>query len=230
MASADSSPPVSPPPASGTAPADPHAASTRLLTQRIDHLEQENRKLKRQGMMVLVITAILLGIGVALVVTAARHGMPGFVPDVVEAKEFMMRDGDGRVRGRWGTDENGAIQFVLQNHESATSIKLNLLDDGSSGLTFTDSVGTPRLVVAVLPDHTVNLVLGDQRGVARTVLGLNPNGSTSLVFADQGGTTRAGIGVDSRGRSMLSVGPEPATPAEEPVDTAPAAPPPARRR
>jgi hypothetical protein len=146
--------------------------------------------------------------------------MPGFVPDVVEAREFLLRDSEGRVRGAWGSDQDGAIRFVLQGDQSNTSIKLNLLADGSSGLTFTDSAGTPRLVVALLPDNTVNLVLGDQRGVARTVLGLNPNGGSTLVFADQGGTTRTGIGVDNRGRSMLSVGQESGVVEEERADTA----------
>ncbi|HEX9892506.1 MAG TPA: hypothetical protein VGA78_01225, partial [Gemmatimonadales bacterium] len=204
----------------GAPAAEPSPAASRAMMHRLDRLEHENRKLRRQGTTMLVVTAILLGVGVALVVTAARHGMPGFVPDVVEAKEFLLRDSEGRVRGAWGSDQDGAIRLVLQGDQSNTSIKLNLLADGSSGLTFTDSAGTPRLVVALLPDNTVNLVLGDQRGVARTVLGLNPNGGSTLVFADQGGTTRTGIGVDNRGRSMLSVGQESGVVEEERADTA----------
>ena len=175
------------------------------MAQRIDALEEANRKLKRQGTLLVVITAILLGIGVALVVTAARRGMPGLVPDVVESKEFVLRDKDGRVRGVWGSDDQGAIRLVLQAHQTQSSIKLNLLDDGSSGLTFSDSTGTARMVLAVLPDQTVNAVLADSRGVARTILGLNPNGGSTLAFADGGGTMRSGIGVDSRGRPMLSI-------------------------
>lgn len=208
---------------------DPSNAAARALLHRVEALEAENQKLKRRGMMVLVLTAVLLGIGMALVVTAARHGMPGFVPDIVESKEFVLRDAEGRVRGAWGSDDEGAIRLVLQDHRNGTSIKLNLLDDGSSGLTFSDSAGTPRLVLAVLPDETVNFVMGDGRGVARTVLGLNPNGGSTLVFADPGGTTRTAVGIDNRGRAMISAGPEPTVYEEEPVDTAPARPP-ARRR
>jgi len=106
--------------------------------QRLDTLEGENRKLRRQGTILMVVTAALLGLGVALVVTAARHGMPGFVPDVVESHEFVLRDSQGRVRGVWGSDDQGAIRLVLQDYRNKTSIKLNLLDDGSSGLTFSD--------------------------------------------------------------------------------------------
>ena len=175
------------------------------MAQRLDALEEANRKLKRQGTLLVVITAVLLGIGVALVVTAARRGMPGFVPASVESREFILRDKDGRVRGVWGSDDQGAIRLVLQDHASRSSIKLNLLDDGSSGLTFSDSAGTARMVLAVLPDQTVNAVLIDNRGVARTILGLNPNGGSTLAFADGGGTMRSGIGVDSRGRPLLSI-------------------------
>lgn len=194
-----------------TTPSEPTPATTdstaasRAFIQRIDALEEANRKLKRQGTLLLVVTAVLLGIGVALVVTAARRGMPGLVPDVVESHEFVLRDKAGRVRGVWGSDDQGAIRLVLQDHQSRSSIKLNLLDDGSSGLTFSDSAGTPRMVLAVLPDQTVNTVLIDSRGIARTILGLNPNGGSTLAFADGGGTMRSGIGVDSRGRPMLSI-------------------------
>jgi hypothetical protein len=166
--------------------------------------------------MTLVVTAVLLGIGAALVWTAARHGMPGFVPQVVESREFVLRDREGRVRGAWGEDDQGAIRLVLQDARNQTSIKLNLLEDGSSGLTFADSTGNARLIVAVLPDETVNLVFADRRGVARTVLGLNGKGGSTLVFGDDGGTTRSAIGVDNRGRPVLTMGPG-ETPAEEEV-------------
>jgi hypothetical protein len=173
---------------------------------RITALEWENRRLRRLATWVLVIVAVLLGLGAALVVTAARRGMPGFVPEVVEAREFVLRDREGRVRGAWGQDDQGAIRFVLQDAQSQMSVKLNLLDDGTSGLTLSDSTGNPRLLVALLPDETVNVVFADGRGITRTVLGLARNGASTLIFGDGSGHTRAGIGVDGRGRPMLTTG------------------------
>src|SRR5512139_2358623 len=215
--------PQPPTPPSATPAAPVLSPAEHQLVRRIESLEQENRRLKRLSQMTLVVTAVLLGIGAALVWTAARHGMPGFVPQVVESREFVLRDREGRVRGVWGQDEQGSIRFVLQEAGSQTSIKLNLLPDGSSGLTFADSTGNARLIVAVLPDETVNLVFADGRGVARTVLGLNGKGGSTLVFGDGGGTTRTAIGVDNRGRPVFATG-EVAAPAEEAVDTT-AAPP-----
>lgn len=185
--------------------AEPSPAGAKALLHRVDALETDNRKLRRHGRVLMVVTAVLLGLGIALVMTAARHGMPGFVPDVVEAREFLLRDSNGRVRGAWGSDDAGAIRLVLQSERSGSNIKLSLLQDGSSGLTFSDSAGTARMVLAVLPDHTVNVVFGDERGVARTVFGLSPDGGSTLVFADRGGSTKSALGVDSRGRPVLSL-------------------------
>jgi hypothetical protein len=201
--------------------------------RRLDALDRELRRLRRQSLGTLLATAILLGLAAALVVTAARHGMPGFVPEVVESREFVLRDAEGRVRGAWGQDDAGAIRLVLQDRRSATSVKLNLLDDGSAGLTFADSSGQPRLVLALLPDATASLVFADRRGLTRTVLSFHPSGASTLVFADAGGTTRSGIGVDHRGRASLTVqgltDVEPA-PADSAEETSPAPRPERRRR
>lgn len=181
---------------------DTHSAS---VVQQVVSLRAETARLRRLTMFALIVGAILLGAATALVVTAARHGMPGFVPDIVESKEFVLRDREGRVRGVWGSDDEGAIRLVLQDAASATSVKLNLLDDGSAGLTFADSAGNARLVVALLPDETTTLLFADGSGYTRTVLSLAPSGASTLIFADQGGNTQSAIGVDGRGRSMLTV-------------------------
>jgi hypothetical protein len=199
--------------ASVSAPASTGAVSE--LIRRLEALEGENSRLRRQGIITLVITAVLVGLAASIIVTAARHGMPGLVPAVVEAREFVLRDRDGQVRGAWGQDDQGAIRLVLQDHLNKTSIKLNLLEDGSSGLTFSDSTGNSRLIMAVLPDETANLVFADRSGIARTVLGLSAKGGSTLLFADGGGVTRSGIGVDNRGRSMFTTSGAAETPGSE---------------
>lgn len=177
---------------------------------RLDRAEREIRRLRRLVVGTLLAVAALLGVASAIVVVAARRGMPGFLPLVVESREFMLRDADGRIRGAWGFDDEGSVRLVLQDHRTRTSVKLNLLDDGATGLTFADSAGNPRLVVGVLPDQTANLVFGDARGITRTVLGLNRDGSSTLIFADKRGQTRTAFGVDSQGRPMVSSEPLPA--------------------
>ena len=191
------------PPTSASPSASPQALID--LRVRVEYLERDNRRLRRLSIGSLGVTAVLLGLATALVVTAARHGMPGFIPDVVEAKEFLLRDANGRVRGAWGFDDLGAARLALQDDATSRSVKLNLLEDGTAGLTFADSAGTPRMVVALLPDGTASLVFADGRGLTRTVLTLSPNGASTLIFADPGGNARSGIGIDSRGRAMFTV-------------------------
>jgi hypothetical protein len=211
-------PPDQTPSPESTSSSAPSPGTMHELLRRLALLEENNRKLRRQSMGTLIVTAILLGAAASLTYTAARHGLPGFVPDIVEAREFVLRDHEGRVRGAWGEDDQGSIRLVLQEAGSQASIKLNLLRDGSSGLTLADSAGNARMVIAVLPDQTTNLVFADGRGVARTVLGLTPRSGSSLVFADGGGTTRTAIGVDGRGAAMFSTGAVD-TPDEEVVDS-----------
>ena len=177
----------------------------RPLTERLETVERENRRLRRLGLMMIIGIGVLLGLTSAIMVIAARHGMPGMVPQVAEARKFLLRDRDGRIRGTWGTNEEGMAQLLLQDTTGRTRMRFSVLEDGSSGLAFVDSVNNARIVVGILPDESANIVLADQGGKTRAVLGIAPNGSTTLVFADRGGATKAGIGVDTRGLGTLNL-------------------------
>jgi hypothetical protein len=126
------------------------------------------------------------------------------VKDVVESREYRLRDRDGKVRGAWGFAEDGAIRLVLQSPDDQRALRLHLLPDGSAGVTFNDSAGSARVVLGLLEDGTSTLVFADQRGTARTVYSFTPNGASSVIFADKGGTTRAVLGVDPRGNTLMS--------------------------
>jgi hypothetical protein len=109
------------------------------------------------------------------------------------------------VRGAWGAADEGSLRLSLQASGSRAGVSLTTLKGGASGLTFTDSVGKSRGVLALLPDETMALTFGDRNGTTRSALGLNPEGSATLVFADRTGATRAGLGVDSRGVGTFTV-------------------------
>ena len=78
----------------------------RGLTIRIEEQARENRRLRRLWMGTVVVGALLLGLATALVIVSARHGLPGTVADVVEARQFLLRDANGAVRGTWGAAAN----------------------------------------------------------------------------------------------------------------------------
>lgn len=176
----------------------------RALLTRLEALEKTEERLKRQSLLNLVGLAVLLGGAAAMFFFAARRGMPGSVASVVEAREYRLRDQEGKIRGAWGFAEDGAIRFVLQNGENQRALRLNLLPDGSAGVTFADSAGANRVVLGLLNDGTASLVFGDGKGTSRSVYSLSPSGASSVIFADRDGVTRSGLGVDSRGRTLFA--------------------------
>ncbi len=202
------------------APDSPRAQAERAipLTRRLETVERDNRRLRRLGLMMLVGVGILLGLTTAIIVVASRHGLPGTVPQVAEARKFLLRDREGRIRGVWGTNEDGAAQLQIQDNAGRTRMRFTVQPDGASGLAFVDSANSSRIVVGILPDESANVVLADQGGKTRAVLGISPNGATTLVFADRGGVTKAGIGVDTRGLGTLNLVDRPGSQPEEAPD------------
>jgi hypothetical protein len=174
------------------------------IAHRLDQLERDNRRLRRYATSMLLVVAMVLGLGAALIWYSVRSGLPGS-PDTVSARQFVLRDGDGNVRGAWGLGEDEAVRLVLSDATGRQRVRLSLLQDGSAGLSFADSADRKLAVLGILPDHTTNLALTDPAGIPRAVLGVSSNGSSNLVFADQSGATRAGLGVDSRGLGTFTL-------------------------
>lgn len=177
----------------------------RGVNARVETLERESRRLHRLWMTTVIGLAVLLGLATALVIVSARHGFPGTVADVIEARQFLIRDANGEVRGAWGINSDGSLRLALQAPGSKAGVTLTSLKGGASGLTFSDTSGRSRGVLGILPDETISLTFGDQNGTTRSALGLNPEGSATLVFADRAGGTRAGLGVDSRGAGTFTL-------------------------
>ena len=134
------------------------------LTLRIEELARENRRLRRLWMGTVVSGALLLGLATALVIVTAQHGLPGTIANVIEAKQFVLRDGQGNIRGSWSTSENGSMRLSLQAPKSKAGLSLAALADGASGITVRDSAGRSRAVVGLLPDQTVSLLFADENG------------------------------------------------------------------
>ena len=186
---------------------DPTPAQLRAeaaIVHRLDALERDNRRLRRYGVTMLVVLATFLGVGASLLYFSGAYGLPGS-PQMVAARQFLLRDARGMIRGTWGTAEDGSVRLALSDDRGRQRIRLSLLEDGSAGLTFADTADRKLAVLGLLPDHTTTLALTDPAGVPRMVLGVAANGSSNLVFADHSGTTRAGLGVDSRGLGTFTL-------------------------
>src|SRR3954471_18670952 len=101
------------------------------MAGRLEELEDDNRRLRRLTAMMGVGMAMLLGLGVALLVFSARYGLPGTTASEVAAKQFTLRDPQGRVRGVWGSGSDGSTRLVMQDPAGRPRVKLTLLGDGS---------------------------------------------------------------------------------------------------
>jgi hypothetical protein len=176
-----------------------------VFLHRLEALERENRRLRRYSAYAFVGLAILLGLIVAMVWVSGRQGAPGTVADQVAARQFVLRDKTGAIRGAWGLGEDGAVRLVLQDPGGRPRVKVSLLQDGTAGVSFADSGGRPRAVFALLPDQTGSVAFADDGGKTRSVLGISPDGSANIVFADRAGSTRAGLGVDAQGHSTFTL-------------------------
>jgi hypothetical protein len=185
-------------------PATAHIRAEAAIGHRLDALERDNRRLRRYGVTMLVVLAGFLGVGASLLYFSGAYGLPGS-PQMVAARQFLLRDARGTIRGTWGTAEDGSVRLALSDDRGRQRIRLSLLEDGSAGLTFADTADRKLAVLGLLPDQTTTLALTDPAGVPRMVLGVAANGSSNLVFADHSGTTRAGLGVDSRGLGTFTL-------------------------
>ena len=180
-------------------------AGMRAAMHRLAELERDASRSRRLSLTSLVLVGIILGLAAALVYISAKRGMPGTVNSVVESRQYVLRDVEGRVRGIWGSAEDGTIRLVLRDASGRSMVRLNLLPDGASGITFADSGEHSRIVLGVLEDETSTLVLADGSGRARAVLGLSPDGSSTLVFADTLGVSRSGLGIDANGGATATL-------------------------
>lgn len=174
-----------------------------VLGRRLDDLERDNRQLRSRS------TMLMLGMTAALTLAAGTliYAVTGDrrVADVVHARQFVLHDPDGVVRGTLGLTPEGGARLVLRDRQGSERLRLSLLADGSPGASFVDAEGRSRIVMGLLPDETANLVFADRFGRTRAVFGLMPDESSTLVFADQNGETRVGLGIDPRGGAGLTV-------------------------
>jgi hypothetical protein len=201
----------------------------QVLHARLDEIERENRRLRRFGTTMLMGIAVLLGVTVAVFLYSGSLGAG--VPENIAARQFTIRDGKGVNRGTWGVGADGTVRFLLSDLMGRPRVRVSLLPDGSSGVSFADSADRKLLVLGMLPDQSTSFVMSDRSGVPRVVLGMAGNGSANLVFADREGATKAGLGVDGRGQGAFTLADrgsgqpaavevDPDT-ADEPVDSQP---------
>lgn len=192
-----------------------------VVLQRLRHVEAINKRLRFIVASFVVVNLLLLVGGLVLVFILNRGGRPAWAAQSVSARQFVLTDAAGRVRGTWGVAPNGTVRFLLKDSALTERLQLSVLKDGGSpGLSLSDESGNPRVALALNPDETSTLVFADRQGLARAVLGLSGD-AASLVFADKVGATKAGLGIDASGQPNLIMSDSGTASEEEAPSTAP---------
>lgn len=183
-----------------------------IVFQRLDDVETTHRRMRwlltSAGFMVLLLVAA----AGTILYTSMRAGILGAGPHSISAREFVLADAEGTVRGIWTLTDEGAVRLLLHDSNGVPRVKLAVVEGGAPGLSLTDEVGRSRIVLGLLPDETSTLVFADQRGEARAVLGLSIDEAARLIFADREGVVRAGLGVAANGAANLTLDDEMASP------------------
>ncbi len=159
------------------------------LTQRLDRLERENRRLKVAGTIVFL---VLVAVG------AMGQVLPKAVPKVVEAERFVLRDARGKMLATLGTDG-----LVLADQNGKFRAALGVGTDGSASLIFDDQNEKPRVTLGVLDDGTPHLALLDQNEKPRLALAVGTDGTPHLALFDQNKKPRLALDVGTSGPSVV---------------------------
>lgn len=170
-----------------------------VLGRRMEHLERENERLRRRGIVLWLVIASAVGLSIATLLLVAARGRPERVAEAVQAHRFVLRSPADVERGIWEMDDDGAVRLVLRDDAGRERMRLMLLADGSPGVTLSDDRGRTRVVLGYLPDGATNLAMADASGRTRAVLGLSARGEGSLLMTDREGTTRALLALDPSG-------------------------------
>ncbi len=166
------------------------------LEARLAKLERQNRRLKRLGLLFLLIA------GAGFLLAQAPRKPPSAAPgaatpaaayDTLVVHRLELRDKAGKLRGVWsGSDE--APGLALYDPAGETRALLSLSVHGPS-FSLWDAAGKPRAELTVTT-RGPDLLLSDAAGKTRAALNVTPRGP-SLWLLDTAEKTRISLGLDT---------------------------------
>lgn len=154
-------------------------SSIEAMVRRLERVERENRRLKGVGAVAILGLAAGVLMGPATAGTDAR---------VVEAEQFVLRDGEGKARA-WLNVSEGSVNLALADKDEKSRALMYVLDDGTAGFALRDKESTRRAGLYVLADGSPALSLAGKEGRMRAKLAVLPSGSHGLILATKDGRT-----------------------------------------
>jgi hypothetical protein len=166
----------------GETPMDSEVSDLYMMTQRLEKLERQNRKLMQAGVLALAILFSLVWMG-----QAPRKPRP------IEADRFTLKDSTGKKRAELMMEETGP-GLVLYDVSGKRIGRFGAVNTGA-GLSLQSVEGGARLSL-VSQDEGPYVLMFDSTGKFRTEMGASQRGPY-LLFHDTNGSPRAALALDN---------------------------------
>jgi hypothetical protein len=153
------------------------------LEERLQELQHSNRRLR------MTILALAL-VGGALITMAQASPNNS---EIVEARQFVLRDANGNVRAVLGSAPDGAVGLNLDDSSGRTRLTLDVDYAGSPGLDLFDQNGKRRAILALGQRGDPGAGLYDTGGKLRTSLDIPGANTPGLAFYHEGGEPAWGV-------------------------------------
>jgi hypothetical protein len=171
----------------------PQSSDGSGITERLDRLERENRRLKRLGLASLAVMGSVLVMGQS---PAKR---------ILEANEFILRDASGSVRATLKMDKGEPLLTLLDSHGK--------VEAGPEQIEFEDSNGTNRALLGshsaiyyqqvegktVITDQGPGLLLSGPDGRTRVDLRGMADGAEFLLYGQNSANSTKQVYLSSAG-------------------------------
>lgn len=165
-----------------------------ILTQRLDHLERQNRRWKRAA------AALALGIATVVLMGQART-----TKRVVEAEQFVLLDRAGKPRAVLTQGSDGNIGLRFTDPAGRVRIALAMEADGRPGMELSDASGARRVWLFVGDDGSPHITLLDAAERKQAFLGLGPDGTVGLILASPPSKANAVLAIVAGKRGGLEL-------------------------
>lgn len=156
---------------------DIHEAAIHDLSQRLARYEQRARRWRT-----VEYTAFIS----VLMLFLAAGGESNQVSKVQETERLVIRDGEGKLRGEFGTGRDRSPTLWLFDQKGTRRAELSLLPDGTPGLRLFDQQETIRVDISILEGQPA-ISVRDKAGKDRAKLVVTREGEPYFQLRDTTG-------------------------------------------